>query len=82
MLPVLQWEKNEGLFNVLWVFLTFVFIDLAVPGLSCVTGILAVACEILVLSCGNWPGMEPGPPALGAWSLATGPPGSPYLQVK
>lgn len=50
---MLQWEKNEGLFKVLWGFLTFVFIDLAVPGLSCVTGILAVACEILVLSCGN-----------------------------
>ena len=41
-----------------FIFKKYLFIYLAVPGLSC-------GMRDLV----PWPGIEPGPPALGAWSL-------------
>ena len=45
---------------------------MAAPGLSC--GTQDLPCSVRALSCGMWdlvpwPGMEPGPPALGARSL-------------
>jgi len=51
---------------------------LAMPGLICGIQIFISACGMF--SCGvwdlvPWPEMQPGPPALGVWSLATGPPG-------
>ena len=54
------------------------FTYLAAPGLSCgMWDLLVVACEFLLwtLICGlwdlvPWSGIEPGPPALGAWSLS------------
>ena len=42
------------------------FIYLAVPGLSCGTKIISCGMWNLV----SWPGIEPGPPALRAWSLS------------
>ena len=50
-----------------WFFLKIYYIFiLAAPGLHCSTwASLVAACGILVPQ----PGMEPGPPALGAWSL-------------
>ena len=48
------------------------------PSLWCVGPFI---CSKRTLSCSMWdlipcPGMEPGPPALGAWSLSRGPQGS------
>ena len=59
----------------------YLFIYLAAPGLSCGTwdlhcgmrDLLVVACELFSCSMWDlvpWPGIEPGPPALGAWSLS------------
>ena len=44
------------------------------PGLSCSLQVLIFSCSMRTLSCGMWdlvpwPGIKPGPPALGAWSL-------------
>ena len=55
-------------------FLKKICIDLVMPSLSCGgSWIFAAACRIF--SCGmwdlvSWPGIEPGPPALGAGSLS------------
>ena len=46
-------------------FLKYLFIYLAAPGLSC--SMQTLSCSIWDLV--PWPGIEPGPPALGAWSL-------------
>ena len=51
--------------------LIFIFVYLAVPGLSC--GIFS--CSKQTLSCSMWdwvlpPGIKPKPPALGAWNLS------------
>ena len=43
----------------------YLFIYLAAPGLTC--SVRALSCGIRDLV--PWPGIEPGPPALGAWSL-------------
>ena len=67
----------------------FVFLYLVVLGLSCGSQDLGpwlqyagsfFSCSMKTLSCGMWrlvpwPGIEHGPPALGARVLATGPPG-------
>ena len=45
---------------------SFLFIYLVVPGLSCGTWTLNHNMWDLV----PWPGIEPGPPALGAWNLS------------
>ena len=52
---------------------TFFFLNLAAPGLSC--GTQDLLASHLNLSCGMWdlipqPGIEPGAPTLGAWSLS------------
>ena len=44
-----------------------IFIYLAMPGLSCNTWDL-ISCSLRNL--GPWPGLNPGPPALGAWSFS------------
>ena len=61
-------------------FKIFLFTYLVAPGLSCgrqapllrLAGSLVVACELLVAACTwdlvPWPGIEPRPPAWGAWS--------------
>ena len=54
------------------------FIYLTTPGLRCSTEIFR--CGTQALGCGMWDlvpwsGIKPGPPALGAWSLARGPAG-------
>ena len=78
-------------FMYLFIFLTSLI--LAAPALSCSTqDLIIAACGIFsysmrTLSCGMWnlvpwPGIEPRPPALGAWGLATGPPGkSPEVKL-
>ena len=69
------------MFPVFNLFFKKIFIYLAAPGLNFVTwDLLVVACGIFscgtrILSCGMWdlvprPGIEPGPPALGAQSLS------------
>ena len=48
----------------------YLFIYLAVPNNNCSMWDLV-----------PWPGIEPGPPALGAQVLTTGPPGSPQAAI-
>ena len=57
----------------MFIYLFNLFIS-AVPGLSCnMRDLLVAACRLLVAACMQdlvpWPGIEPRPPALGAWSL-------------
>ena len=63
-------------------FLIFIFIYLFIW----LSQVLVTACEVFHLHCSlwdlvPWPGIEPGPPALGAWILATGRPGKPPSYV-
>ena len=69
--------KNIYLFIYLF---TYLLTYLAAPGLSC--GMQDLRCHVWDLHCGMrtlscgmwdlvpWPGMKPGTPALGAWSLS------------
>ena len=66
-------------FTLLLLFLIFIYLFGCAGSQSRHAGSLVAACGILVVArmwgLVAWPGMEPGPPALGARSLTTGPPG-------
>ena len=79
-------------------FLKFLFIYLSVPGLSCgmwslllffsVAACRTFSCSLQTLICSMWdlvplPGIEPGPPTLGVWSLSPWTTGEvPHLYIR
>ena len=62
--------KNKAFF---FFFLIFIYLFRLRQVLVAARGIFITACGILVAACMwdlvPWPGIKPGPPALGAWSL-------------